>query len=125
MILSAEFFFLKYNYLFCFFQFEELSFDRSFFFTKKMFLILGVIVVTLIAFICAFHYKFIHTFYLSLKIDGPPALPFIGNGLLFFNNTSSGDCMNGKIRNIQMETDVIFFFNFFLLKQKISTLSIN
>lgn len=58
-----------------------------------MLLILGVIAVAIIAHICAFHYKFMHTIYLSLKIDGPPALPIIGNGLLFFNNTSTGDVL--------------------------------
>lgn len=58
---------------------------------KNMFLILGVLAVTIIAYICAFHYKFMHKFHLSLKIDGPSALPIIGNGLLFFNNTSPGE----------------------------------
>lgn len=56
-----------------------------------MFLLLGVIVVTIIAYIYTFHYKFMHKFYLSLKIDGPTALPFVGNGLLFFNKKSAGD----------------------------------
>lgn len=58
-----------------------------------MFLILGVIAVAIIAYICAFHYESMHTIYLALKIDGPPALPIIGNGLLFFNNSSTGDIL--------------------------------
>lgn len=36
-----------------------------------------------------FHYQLIHTFYLSLEINGPPALPLIGNGLLFLSHSSA------------------------------------
>lgn len=57
---------------------------------QKMFLFLGVLLATFIAYIFWFHYEFVHAFYLSLKISGPPALPIIGNGLLFINNTSAG-----------------------------------
>lgn len=56
-----------------------------------MFLFLGVLLATVVAYILRFHYSIVHAFYLSLKIDGPPALPIIGNGLLFLNNTSAGN----------------------------------
>lgn len=55
-----------------------------------MFLFLGVLLATVIAYILRFHYEIVHAFYLSLKIDGPSALPIIGNGLLFLNNSSAG-----------------------------------
>lgn len=55
-----------------------------------MFIFLGVLLATIIAYILWFHYEFVHAFYLSLKITGPPALPIIGNGLLFLNNSSAG-----------------------------------
>lgn len=57
----------------------------------KMFLCLVVLLATVVAFFLKFHYEYIHAFFLSLKIDGPPALPIIGNGLLFINNSSSGN----------------------------------
>lgn len=56
----------------------------------KMLLFLGVFLVTTLVYILRFHYELVHAFYLSLKISGPPALPIIGNGLLFLNNTSAG-----------------------------------
>lgn len=37
-----------------------------------------------------YYYDYIRAFLLSLKIDGPPALPIIGNGLLFVNKTPAG-----------------------------------
>lgn len=55
-----------------------------------MFLILSVLVVTIVIYLLYLNYKAIHAFYLSLKINGPSALPIIGNGLLFLNNTSAG-----------------------------------
>lgn len=55
-----------------------------------MFLILSAIVVIVVTYLLYFHYKSIRAICLSLKIDGPPALPIIGNGLLFINNTSAG-----------------------------------
>lgn len=57
----------------------------------KMFLFLGVLLATIIAYFLRFHYEIVHGFILSLKIDGPPAWPIIGNGLLFLNNSSSGN----------------------------------
>lgn len=55
-----------------------------------MFLFLGVLMATIIAYIFRFHYEIVHAFCLSLKIKGPPAWPIIGNGLLFLNNSSAG-----------------------------------
>lgn len=57
----------------------------------SMFLFLGVFLVTIIVYFLRFHYEIVHAFYLSWKIDGPPALPIIGNGLLFLNNSSAGN----------------------------------
>lgn len=56
----------------------------------EMFLFLGVILATIILYLFRFHYEFVYAFYLSLKMSGPPALPIIGNGLLFINNSSAG-----------------------------------
>lgn len=56
-----------------------------------MFLFLVVLLATVVAYFLKFHYEYIHAFFLSLKIDGPPAYPIIGNGLLFINNSSSGN----------------------------------
>lgn len=86
-----------------------------------MFLILGVIVVTIIAHICAFHYEFMRMFGLSLKFEGPPALPVIGNGLLFLKNTSSGDLSIGPFETIQRklfdaDNEHIFLFIFVKLE---------
>lgn len=69
-----------------------------------MHLVLGVIVVAIFAYICAFHYKYMRAFYLSLKICGPPALPLLGNGLLFMNKTSAGDFTDEKFE-ISTKTD--------------------
>lgn len=55
-----------------------------------MLLFLGVLLATIIVYLLRFHYEFVHAFYLSLKITGPPAYPIIGNGLLFINNSSAG-----------------------------------
>lgn len=55
-----------------------------------MFLFLGVLLATIIAYVLRFHYEFLHAFYLSLKMTGPPAYPLIGNGLLFMNKSSAG-----------------------------------
>lgn len=54
-----------------------------------MWLILGVLLSIVIVYFLCFHYKIIHAFYLSLKIDGPPALPLIGNGLMFLTDSSA------------------------------------
>lgn len=56
----------------------------------KMFLFLGVLLTTIVAYILRFHYEIVHAFFLSMKIVGPPAYPIIGNGLLFLNNSSAG-----------------------------------
>lgn len=55
-----------------------------------MFLFLGVLLATIVVYLLRFHYEFVYAFYISLKITGPPALPIIGNGLLFINNNSAG-----------------------------------
>lgn len=73
-----------------------------------MLLILGVIVVTMIAYICAFHYKLLRAFYLSLNIDGPSAFS-IG----FVNKKSSGELYSEQL--ILEKIDKIryrFFFHF-------------
>lgn len=62
-----------------------------------MFVFLSVLLVTIVAYLFRFHYEYGRAFYLSLKMNGPPALPIIGNGLLFINNDSAG--MNG-LQNI-------------------------
>lgn len=56
-----------------------------------MFTFLGILLATIIVYIIRFHYEFIRAIYLSMKINGPRAYPFIGNGLLFLNNTSAGN----------------------------------
>lgn len=43
---------------------------------------------TFVVYFLRFHYNIIHAFYLSLKIGGPPALPLVGNGLLFLSDSS-------------------------------------
>lgn len=78
-----------------------------------MLVFLGVLLATIVAYFLKFHYNLIHGFYLSLKMHGPPALPVdfsnhlktkplkkynkhllslqvIGNGLIFFTDSSSG-----------------------------------
>lgn len=55
-----------------------------------MLLFLSVLLATIVAYILRFHYELLRAFYLSLKMTGPPALPIIGNGLLFINNSSAG-----------------------------------
>lgn len=52
---------------------------------------LSVFVVAIVIYLLNLYYKAIYAFYVSLKVDGPPALPFIGNGLLFINTTSAGN----------------------------------
>lgn len=58
-----------------------------------MFLFLSVLLAAIVTYLLRFHYELIRAFYFSLKMEGPPALPLIGNGLLFINNDSAG--MNG------------------------------
>lgn len=50
----------------------------------------GILLATIIVYILRFHYELVRAIYLSMKINGPPAYPIIGNGLLFINNTSAG-----------------------------------
>lgn len=85
-----------------------------------MFLFLGVFLVTIIVYILRFHYEIVHAFYLSLKIDGPPALPIIGNGLLFLNNSSAGIKSNQTNELSKIEAN----FCSLLLTQKISISSL-
>lgn len=56
--------------------------------TKNMWLL--VILVTTVLFALRYYYDSIHAFWLSLKIDGPPALPILGNALMFINKTPAG-----------------------------------
>lgn len=51
---------------------------------------LGILLATIVAYILRFHYEFVRQIYLSMKIAGPRALPILGNGLMFLNNTSAG-----------------------------------
>lgn len=51
---------------------------------------LGVLLAAVIVYILYFHYENIRAIYFAAKIPGPRALPIIGNGLLFVNNTSAG-----------------------------------
>lgn len=55
-----------------------------------MFLILGILIAITVLYFLRFHYYFIRAFLLSLKIEGPPAYPIIGNGLLFLNKNAAG-----------------------------------
>lgn len=55
---------------------------------KKM-LFLSVFVVIIVIYLVCLNYEKIHTFSISLKMDGPSGIPIIGNGLLFINKSSS------------------------------------
>lgn len=55
-----------------------------------MFFVLGISLAIVAFYFLRFHNDLIRGFFLSLKMDGPPALPVIGNGLLFFNKTAAG-----------------------------------
>lgn len=68
----------------------------EFFFNMSTFL--GVLLVSVITYILYYHYESVRALYFSMKIAGPPALPIIGNGLMFLNNTSAGNLKRlGKI----------------------------
>lgn len=51
---------------------------------------LTLILATIIFYLLWHCYDTIHAFWLSRKINGPQALPFIGNALLFVNKTPAG-----------------------------------
>lgn len=51
---------------------------------------LALILVAIVLYALRNFYDIIHAFWLSLKIDGPPAFPIIGNALLFVNKTPAG-----------------------------------
>lgn len=57
-----------------------------------MLYLLPIFLTIIVLYIIRFYYDLIHAFWLSIKLNGPPALPIIGNGLLFFNKTSAGNC---------------------------------
>lgn len=59
-----------------------------------MFLILGILIAIVGFYFLCFHYDFIRAFLLTLQMDGPPAYPIIGNGLLFFNKNAAGIFFN-------------------------------
>lgn len=80
----------------------------------KMFLFLSVLLATIVAYLLRFHYDIFHALYLSFKINGPPALPIIGNGLLFLNNSSAGSLSTeNKIKTefYQSVDDFVHLFN--------------
>lgn len=56
-----------------------------------MVLALGISLALVALYFLRFHYDFIRAFFMSLKVDGPPAYPILGNGLLFFNKSASGN----------------------------------
>lgn len=69
-----------------------------------------------VLYILRFYYDLIRAFFLSLKINGPPALPIIGNGLLFINNTSAGNSDKGRVKKIStklrtLSMQIIIFLN--------------
>lgn len=57
---------------------------------ENMWLYFGIFLALFLIYFILFHYNLIHAFRLSLKISGPTALPFIGNGLLFWTDSSTG-----------------------------------
>lgn len=84
-----------------------------------MFLFLGVLLVTIVAYILRFHYEIVHAFYLSLKITGPPALPIVGNGLMFLNNSSAGTTNQITKKNRKFLFKKLTTYSWFILEQKI------
>lgn len=54
-----------------------------------MLIVLGVFLAIIIAYILRFHYNLIRATYVARKINGPPALPLIGNGLMFLSDSSA------------------------------------
>lgn len=54
-----------------------------------MLVFLGVLLTTAVVYFLRFHYKIIHSFYLAVKINGPPAFPLVGNGFLFLSSSSA------------------------------------
>ena len=81
---------------------------------KKMFVFLSVLLATIVVYFLRFHYEFARAFYMSLKITGPPALPLIGNGLLFINNSSAG--MNRFQKNFCRKKNSNYFHRLTNLK---------
>lgn len=73
-----------------------------------MLFLLATFLTIFVLYILRFYYDLIHAFFVSLKINGPPALPIIGNGLLFINNTSAGILQRGKMKKISFFSIVNF-----------------
>lgn len=81
---------------------------------------LGVLLATIIFYLFKFHYDLVRQWYMALKIPGPvPALPLIGNGLLFLNRSPTG-----KIEIFRLEIDELYrqCFDFAVIEQRISNL---
>lgn len=57
----------------------------------NMISVLGISLALVALYFLRFHYDFIRAFVMSLKVDGPPAYPIIGNGLIFFNKSAAGN----------------------------------
>lgn len=53
-------------------------------------MLFSIILTTFVLYILWHYYYFIRAFFLARKIDGPPAYPLIGSGLLFYNKNSAG-----------------------------------
>lgn len=68
---------------------ETFKFKSKCLTVQEMILVLYILIIVALILVFSFR-NLINSFWYSLKIPGPPALPLLGNFLLFINKSPSG-----------------------------------